>query len=59
MDKMKSMMIDLYKFIAGPTHGNVDEQTGIWKEIVNPKVKPLKEIRDHHRSNRRTKERRS
>ena len=38
LDNMKNMMNDLYKFIAGPSHGKV------WKEVVNRKVKPLKEI---------------
>ena len=37
-------MNDLYKFIKGPSHGKVDEQTGVWKEVVNRKAKPLKEI---------------
>ena len=44
MDSMKNMMNDLYKFIAGPSHGKVDEQTGVWKEVVNRKMNPLKEI---------------
>ena len=44
LDNMKNMMNCLYKFIAGPSHGKVDEQTGVWKEVVNRKVKPLKEI---------------
>ena len=30
MDNTKNMMNDLYKFIAGPSHGKVDEQTGVW-----------------------------
>ena len=41
---MKNMMIDLYKIIAGPCHGKVDKQTGVWKEDVSRKVKSLKEI---------------
>ena len=41
---MKNTMNDLYKFIEGPSHGKVDEQTRVWKEVVNPKVKPLKDI---------------
>ena len=44
MDNMKNMMNDLYEFVAGSSHGKVDEQTGVWEEIVNRKVKPLKEI---------------
>ena len=44
MDNMKNMMNDLYKFIAGPSHGKFDEQTGVWKEVVNRKSKPLKKI---------------
>ena len=44
MDNLKNMMNDLYKFIARPSHGKVDEQTGVWKEDVNRKLKPLKEI---------------
>ena len=44
MDNMKNMMNDLYKLTAGPSHGNFNEQTGIWKEVVNRKSKPLKEI---------------
>ena len=41
---MKNMMSDLYKIIAGPCHGKVDKQTGVWKVDVNRKVKSLKEI---------------
>ena len=37
MDIMKNMINDLDKFIAGPSHVKVDEQTGVWKEIVNRK----------------------
>ena len=44
MDNMKNIMNDLYKFITGQSHGNVDEQTRVWREVVNLKVKPLKEI---------------
>ena len=44
MDNMKNMMNDLYNFIAGSSHVNFDEQTGVWKEIMNRKKKPLKEI---------------
>ena len=41
---MKNMMNDVYKFIAGSSHGKVDEQTGVCKELVNRNLKPLEEI---------------
>ena len=44
MDNLKNMMNDLYRLIAGPFHGKVDDQTGVWKEFVNRKVKSLKNI---------------
>ena len=44
MDITKNMINHLYKLIARPSHGKVDEQTGDRKEVVNRKVKPLKEI---------------
>ena len=64
MYNLKNMMNDLYKFLARPSHGKIDEQTGVWKEFVNRKVKPLKEIileateeqkRDEAEENRRKK----
>ena len=31
MYNMKNKMTDVCKFIAGKSHGKVDEQTGVWK----------------------------
>ena len=44
INNMKNMMKDLYKFIAGPSHVKVHGQTGVLKEVVYRKMKPLKEI---------------
>ena len=40
MDNMKNMMNDLYNFTAGSSLMNRQ----VWKEIMNRKKKPLKEI---------------
>ena len=44
MENMKNLMNELLKPKAGPSHGKIDKQTGVWKEVLNRKVKPLKDI---------------
>ena len=44
MEKLNTMMTEMCRFITGPSHRKVDENTGAWKKVTNGKVKLIKEI---------------